>query len=167
MTMNWRGVPWLLAGTLASVGFGHCLWSEIGDYRDQKRKARQYRSVRAEMLYSHLAVRASSGKATTDTNYTLRVRYRYQVGGKQYESAKFRYHEVWSAELGYWERMHQRYAKGNFVTAYYNPEKPADAVLVKRPQGDWYWRALVAFGFLLLVSLGIIGIGFYNLFGES
>lgn len=96
-----------------------------------------------------------------------RVRYRYKVGRKQYESVKFGHQEVWTVDLCYLERMHRKYAKGNVVTAYHDPRNPTKVVLVKQAPKGSYWRKLVAFGFLLLVAMGVVGIGFFNLYTKD
>lgn len=116
----------------AFVGFWIFVWS-IGTL-----------SVDAAYIYSLLRQRAASSFPTVDgtiteskivedrdadgTTYTARLRYTYQVAGREYTADRDRYYTV-SAGRGAAQRIVEAHPVGNKVTVYYNPADPSDALL--------------------------------------
>jgi hypothetical protein len=93
-------------------------------------KAIGYKPVHATVIES----RVLSPK--TDENlktYKAKVRYSYEVDGKQYESSKVRYYPLirqWFTDgKGIAEETVSTYGKGVWTTAYYDPDDPSVAVL--------------------------------------
>lgn len=116
----------------AFVGFWILLWS-LGTL-----------SADAAYIYNLVKQRASSAFPSVDgtivestivenrdadgTTYTARLRYTYQVGGRDYTADRDRYYTV-SAGRGAARRMVEAHPVGSKVTVYYNPEDPSDALL--------------------------------------
>jgi hypothetical protein len=119
--------------------------------------AERARSVQAEMLKCRLM------QAGT---YYLRVKYRYQVNGKQYVSTKFERFpggdSSGSSNIDYWESQEERFCKAKKVTAYYNPDDPAEAYLVNN---DWFALLTILYiasGLTLLTGCILLGVSFWQ-----
>lgn len=116
----------------AFVGFWILLWS-LG-------------TLSADVAYIHDLVRQRAGSSfpTVDgtiteskivedrdadgTTYIARIRYAYQVAGRDYTADRVRYWTV-SAGRGAAERIVEAHPVGSKVTVYYNPADPSDALL--------------------------------------
>ncbi|MFI5091197.1 MAG: DUF3592 domain-containing protein [Terriglobales bacterium] len=84
------------------------------------------------------------------------IRCSYTVRGKHYES------EVWfGGQEHFWvdqESVAARYAMGEAVRVYYDPDNPSEAVLRPGPSRDSWW--LLGFGVLLVLLAPVLGYAF-------
>jgi len=83
------------------------------------------------------------------------LRYRYEVRGQTYVGfrAAFSGYGVSRAAM---QSVIQPYAVGSSVTVYYDPRRPASAVLNNALPSDWLYWFLFGCGFLLLAAYLII-----------
>lgn len=106
--------------------------------------------ITASEVKSHKSTRASSSKRS----YEPVVSFRYEINGVSYTSNQFRYGIGWASSgdpgaRGAWNIVNQFPVKSD-VTVYYNPENPAEAVLLPGISGfDLFW-CLLAFPFNFL-----------------
>lgn len=78
------------------------------------------------------------GHTGDDSGWYTRVIYRYEVGGRAYESSRI----AVGVELGdqsqvSHERLASRFPVGARVTVYYNPQNPAEATLIQGDPNSW------------------------------
>lgn len=122
----------------------------------QSHASRNYVCVNAVGVSS--TVEQSSGDGESQTTYTPYIFYRYEVGGKVYESSRyyfagssFDYHEAhYAAEY---------HKPGSQFVAFYDPENPHEAVLDPSPLSQSSFLFFAAFifffwGFTLLILYG-------------
>lgn len=86
--------------------------------------------------------------------YSVAVRYRYEVGGRSYESDRYQF---FSGSTGGHEgkaRVVESLPPGSVTTCRVDPENPAEAVLLDRVTGE-YWLALLPLVFVLVGAGGI------------
>jgi hypothetical protein len=94
----------------------------------QWRMLREWRPVPAVVLDREVSETYDDEGARS---YTPVVRYRYTVGGHEYEAT--RVHPTLRSGLKGWaERQVRPFAPGSRVTAYYDPARPAESYLVRR-----------------------------------
>ncbi len=87
--------------------------------------------------------------------YSVAVRYRYEVGGRPYESDRYQF---FSGSTGGYEgkaRVVESLPPGSVTTCRVDPENPAAAVLLDRITGE-YWLALMPLVFILVGAGGIV-----------
>jgi len=77
------------------------------------------------------------------------LRYHYEVGGRAYVGfrASFSGYGVSRAAM---DELLKPYVCGSSVRVYYNPKRPASAVLDNTGRSDWLYWFLFGIGFLLL-----------------
>ncbi len=98
------------------------------------------------------------GNNSRDTTYSADITYRYAVDGQSYTSSRYWYAGGGSGSQSDAQNTVNRYPAGAQVTAYYNPDKPDQAVLDNSAPSTTVPYA--ALGFLWLVVLLLIGKGF-------
>jgi Protein of unknown function (DUF3592) len=81
--------------------------------------------------------------------FVPRIRFTYYAAGKPRESLHFAFH-VWAGARTRAEATVARYPVGSFVTVYYDPNRPEQAVLEPRHAG--LSVALAAFGGLVFLG---------------
>ncbi len=107
----------LLVGLLI-LGLGLRSWQ-------QNQQVQHWATTTGELLQRELEARP--GKTTT---YRLQVRYRYRVGGQDFESSRFAFgYEGSRGDLENHQRILQKLHQGHRVTVYYDPQDPRQAVL--------------------------------------
>ncbi len=141
-------IPILLGGLAA-------LWFGVRDYRLMKEVAPRLKPVKAVIVESHVE-RQSSGRRGTGggTAYFFRVKFRYEVGGKTYESDDYELGMESSRPQADCEELARRYRSGVETTAYYDPENPSFAVLNPEVGSGYIVVMLLGFVFVL-VGLGL------------
>ncbi len=141
-------IPILLGGLAA-------LWFGVRDYRLMKEVAPRLKPVKAVIVESHVE-RQSSGRRGTGggTAYFFRVKFRYEVGGKTYESDDYELGMESSRPQADCEELARRYRSGVETTAYYDPENPSFAVLNPEMGSGYIVVMLLGFVFVL-VGLGL------------
>ncbi|MGH7470518.1 MAG: DUF3592 domain-containing protein [Longimicrobiales bacterium] len=89
----------------------------------------------------------------------VRVSYSYQVAGQRFESNRFRFVDVYTNDLTAMQRTVARLQPGAVVSCYFDPERPANAVLDARVSPFMLAALLpltfVFFGIWGLASLGL------------
>lgn len=83
------------------------------------------------------------------------LRYRYEVSGQTYIGfrAAFSGYGVSRADM---QAVIQPYAVGSSVRVFYDPQRPASAVLNNASPSDWLYWLLFGCGFLLLAAYLIL-----------
>lgn len=66
---------------------------------------------------------------TVSRRYAPKVSYRYAVMGVEYQGDRIAFGPATNSSRSNAEKVVARYPKGDAALVYYNPEKPADAVL--------------------------------------
>jgi len=89
--------------------------------------------------------------------FTLRVVYGYQWEGKSYTSEQFAIRMRSYYDIPLANQTHMRYAPGDRVDCYVNPNAPSETILDKEPVWIFVFFLLgVAFGLFLAVSGGFM-----------
>lgn len=107
------------------------------DFRTSK-ASRDWPSVTGQVVVATVEMKVDSDADGTSTTYSPQVVYTYSVLGQQYTSDQV----VIGAKRQYASRARAEaklaYQPGQQVTVYYNPDKPAQAVLeVGATRGAW------------------------------
>ena len=85
-------------------------------------------------------------------SYTPKVEYDYTVEGTVYQGSRLRHGPTGSSSRAYADRAVALFAPGTKVLVFFNPQRPADAVLV---QGAGWLNLLFA-----VVGVGLLVYGF-------
>ncbi len=125
-------------------------------------RAVDYPTTEGVVTVSEVAV-SGSGE---DTSYKPRVAFEYTVGGFKHTSEQVRYEIMGSNAKRDAQRIVDRFAVGERVPVYYNPDDPADAVLIVGLQGQDLFIAmfLTPFNLIMLGSWAVIVGGVATLF---
>lgn len=120
------------------------------------RESAGWPSVEGEILQSGLDEQISSGTTGRGSRtYQPVVRYRYRVGGTDFDGQRVALGEYATAARADAEAVVQRYAVGRRVPVHYRPDAPATAVLEVGSHGlPWLYTAigLVFMGVGLLLA---------------
>jgi hypothetical protein len=139
---------------LTALGAGFSIWGY--GVMKSARASLQWPSTRALIVRSQIRSTPVSGKA--EYQYSADVIYKYTVFGRQYKSNKIIAGNYSSNSRRRAEKILRRYKEGRYVEAYFNPEKPGQAVLI--PGGSIL--IYVPFGFgILAVCSGFCALIFY------
>ena len=94
-----------------------------------------------------------SNGSDDDTPYNIYVRYTYQVHGQTFKNNSIRHHAMISfATMDQAEEYIKKYPVGGIVKVYYDPQNPADAMLI--PGSTAEGPFLIFFGiFLSFISV--------------
>ncbi len=144
-------------------GSGVCFFVAFVSWRET-RAQRRWAPVDATVVEATLESRAGSIKvnriARPTAYYSLRIRYRYFVDGREHESKNMgglsfesNFHELMKRKLAEFQR---RFPAGAVVPAYVNPKDPDDAVLT-RGQPAWFIALFAAIGLVWTLGFGIYG----------
>lgn len=107
----------LLVGVVV-LGMGWRSWQ-------QNQQVQHWSTTTGELLHHELETR--TGKSTT---YRLQVRYRYRVGGQDFESSRFAFgYEGSMGGLENYQQIIQKLDQGRRVRVYYDSQHPDQAVL--------------------------------------
>jgi hypothetical protein len=115
--------------------------------------ATHYAATQGVVLTSKLNYSSGDEGGTT---VAPKVRYRYAVAGNKYLGDRYDFAEVSSSDGSYARRVVAENPAGKAVTVYYNPDKPADAILSLNAPASGYFLLLFLQPFLL-VGLLLIG----------
>jgi hypothetical protein len=95
---------------------------------------------------------------THNTVYEPRIAYEYNVGGQSYRSQQLSYGAVAGKSDSGWARgMAARYPEGTSVQVFYNPAKPAEAVLERAGAGGNLLLVLI----MVVVEVILAGVGLF------
>lgn len=124
------------------------------DFRTSK-ESRDWPSVEGQVSTATIEMKVESGDNGTTRKYSPRVAYTYSISGQQYTSDQV----VIGARRWYTSQIKAEtklmYQSGQQVTVYYNPDKPAQAVLeAGATRGAWGTLAIgIVFAILGTVIL--------------
>lgn len=118
-----------------------------------------YKTVVARASWSEvpceiLDSRVESHSDGDGTTYSVEVRYRYSVGGRSYESDRYRFLQGSSSGYEGKARVVESLPTGAVTTCRVDPENPAEAVLFT----GWSWANLLVLFPLPFVAVGAGGI---------
>ncbi|MFL7795005.1 MAG: DUF3592 domain-containing protein [Anaerolineae bacterium] len=134
------------------------------DFRTSK-ASKEWPSVEGQVVVATVEMKVDQDEDGSTTNYSPRVVYNYSISGQQYTSDQV----VIGARR--WHTSQARaevklaYRSGQQVTVYYNPEKPAQAVLEAGvTRGAW---GTLAIGIVFtIVGAVVLGINVANTLGQ-
>ena len=150
---------WCVGGIATLIGLGGTvltLW-----YIQQDRASESWPHVTGSIVTSRIDTETNhnspSGEyraISSDTDYSVELRYTYQVEGRTYEGHRLRFgsgsHEDYSDAM----KEQQQFPEGKKVSIYYHPDKPGRSVLVRRTKGNW--GQLIGLSTCLLVGLTLL-----------
>ncbi|MEE2732289.1 MAG: DUF3592 domain-containing protein [Pseudomonadota bacterium] len=147
------GIPFFCFG----IGFGYFkLWPELSIWMS----AASWQQTEGQLVSTRLDSSRSSEGSTT---YEVKARYRYQVNGREFESARVgihtgkdnigRYHQTWSRQLS---QSHQNRLP---VTVWYDPLQPSRSLLDRELRWGLMAMQLAFAGVFSLVGAVLMGAG--------
>jgi len=142
----------IVAGA-AAAGFGGYMWMEQGERIDS------YETTEATVLSSEVEVemRSDPDSSGQERTYTPEITYEYTVDGETYESSNIMPGPGQSS-MGESraDSLVADHPEGETATAYYDPENPSNAFLVKNQQ--LLFLGIAGFGGLfVLAGVGALG----------
>jgi hypothetical protein len=131
------GLPGLLIGLLClSIAVYRGYMTLVGVH--------SWRPVEAVILSKELQ-QVSSGSEFDA--YKVAIEYRYEVDGQTYTSKRYDIMDAASSARADKERILERYEVGETVTAYYDPDDPAEAVLTREVSLEFAMLAMFGLAF--------------------
>lgn len=116
-----------------------CYLLGTGVYKNYKTtRTRLWTKTEAEVLSSKLRdeyfteITGSRGRTSDVLKYKALIKYRYKVGNSKKDSEVVGLYYDYTDEKYVHENIVNSYKVGDKVTAYYNPKKPYEAVLITR-----------------------------------
>lgn len=135
---------------LAGLGLSISAFGKISDAY----QTNSWQSTEGKILISRVSSELRAGDRTS--SLTPHIRYEYMANGSRYESTNIQTEEISTNDQDQVEKTISQYPVGKKVTAYYNPEKPSQAVL--SPGITWQSCFLLLIGLPLLIAGAIFGI---------
>lgn len=123
-----QGTAWLVPAVLGAAVLG---WGLVPLVRYARLRA--WRQVMGRLEAFELAHEYVSQRYSSLTYFYPDVRYRYQVGGKEYRSERVSLEKenVWVPEEALAPPVWSRWQSGTDVVVFYDPARPAEAVLIR------------------------------------
>jgi hypothetical protein len=120
----------------------------------QAKAAQGWPTVSGEILESRIAVEESTDSdGNTGHSYHPVLRYRYAVGGREFEGKRLRFGVDRSGSEGTIKAWLMPYREGARPKVRYNPVDPADCVLeAVRPTAAYIVAAALVGGILILIG---------------
>lgn len=110
------------------------------------------RIIESEIESGRITSRRHGRASRRDTDYSVRIRYSYEVAGQRLEGDRLQYGHESHDQLSSAKQEQSRYPKAKEVQVFYDPTNPKRSVLVKGCGTSWL---AVGLGFMALV-LGAI-----------
>ena len=136
---------WGAGGIATIIGLGGVLLT--GWYIHQDRASESWPQVTGQITTSRIGSSISPSGHTTsntglanrkiDTDYSVRLRYIYQVKGQSYASTRLRFGSTRHDERSDAEEEQRKFSQGKKIAVYYHPEKPSRSVLQRGTSGNW------------------------------
>jgi hypothetical protein len=133
------------ASAFLSVIAGMAMWIGTPILVRHLRSKREWARVQAIVLESEAR--------PTGEGYYPHVRYRYEFGGRTYESNEIRSWVSEASRAGPARKTAARYPVGMGVMAYVNPSNPSEALLETHLSPLVTWVGIVTGGVLVAVGL--------------
>lgn len=147
---------WGVGGIATLIGLGGVLLT--GWYIQQDRASESWPEVMGLITTSRIGSSTSpSGNnkmGSSDTDYSVQLRYTYQVDGKTYERTRLRFGSTSHDERSDALKEQRQFPEGKKVAVYYDPEKPSRSVLVRGASGNW--GQLIGLSICLLFGLALL-----------
>jgi hypothetical protein len=148
-----KAVGWIFGGGFTFVGL---LFVMIGGFEfRQGLLTSDWPTAAGKIIESKVSGssgRRSPGSRSTDWDYTVDIRYSYEVDGQKFEGDRLRYgnesHNSWTSA----KDEQSLYPPGKAVQVYYDPTTPNRSVLIKGIGLSWLAMAL---GLMALV-IGLV-----------
>ncbi len=96
----------------------------------------------------------SNKTSRSDTDYSVEIRYTYEVEGQAYKGHRLRFGSNSHDRRSDAQKEQRQFPEGKKVPVYYYPEKPGRSVLVRGTKGNW--GQLIGLSICLLVGLSIL-----------
>ena len=148
-------VGWIFA---AGLGFLGIVFLSLGGYEFwQGSKTQDWPAAQGRISEAEIETRSRSshrhGRASRrDTDYSVRIRYSYEVAGQKLEGQRLQYGYNSHDELSSAKQEQSLYPSGKDVQVFYDPKNPKSSVLLKGSGSSWLAMGL---GFMALV-LGLV-----------
>jgi hypothetical protein len=148
-----KAVGWIFGGGFTLLGL---LFVMIGGFEfRQGLRTNDWPAAAGKIIESKVSGssgRRSPGSRSTNWDYTVDVRYSYEVDGQKFEGDRLRYgnesHDSWISA----KDEQSLYPPGKAVQVYYDPKTPNRSVLIKGIGLSWLGMAL---GLMALV-IGLV-----------
>ncbi len=145
----------IMGMVLTALGAGFSVWG-YGIIKTT-RASLHWPTTRAFIVRSQIRSTSDSGKA--GYQHSADITYKYAVNGKVYTSNRIIAGNYSSNTSGRARKIIRQYREGSYVKAYYNPERPGEAVLIPGGTNLIY----VPFGFgILAVCAGVGALIYYS-----
>ena len=144
-------VGWIFA---AGFGFFGIVFLALGGYEFwQGSKTKDWPASQGKIIESEIETRSSSSPrhgrtSRRDTDYSVRIRYSYEVAGQKLEGQRLQYGYKSHDERSSAKQEQSRYPSGKEVQVFYDPKNPKSSVLLKGSGTSWLAMGL---GFMALV----------------
>lgn len=124
----------IAVGVLAIIVFG-VLLRALQSWR-KTIVSKSWPTAMGTVLSATVAAGRTSGR--NGTSYYPLVVYEYAVNGQRYTGNRLRFGSQIGVELQSWAASALgKYPAGGSVPVYYNPDNPAEAVLIRNASGNW------------------------------
>jgi hypothetical protein len=100
---------------------------------------------------THSSRGGASKMSSSDTDYSVELRYIYEVEGQTYQGHRLRFGSNSHDKRSDAQKEQRQFPEGKKVPVYYNPEKPGRSVLVRGTSSNW--GQLIGLSICLLVGL--------------
>jgi hypothetical protein len=119
--------------------------------------ARDWPAVSCEIVSSRVKYSGGKGGGT----YSPEIVYRYQIGGRSYTAARYKFMEGSSSGRASKAEIVARFPPGSGAVCYVNPDDPFDAVIERGFTADLGWGLIP----LIFVLIGAVGLA-ASIFGK-
>lgn len=114
------------------------------------KKSQQWPQTEGKVTASEVEIRQETDtEGDMSTYYYPRIHYEYQVNGEKFLSSKYRLLDASMTKKNA-QQLVESYSPGQTVVVYYDPNKPADAVLITGAPKFLYIFAVI--GAILIVA---------------
>jgi uncharacterized membrane protein YqjE len=140
-------VVWVVWTGMVAMFLAGGLWPIVAGLR----AATSYQPVEATVVSADI-----EADETAD-EYRMRITYRYEVDGQTYQADRLGFGDPWTRRLRRLREEIQRYQPGTRIRAWYDPDRPARAVLQPRvPPSAWFLLLLLQPFLAVALGLGVI-----------
>jgi len=146
---------WAIGGIATLIGLGGVLLTTW--HIKQDRASESWPQVTGTVITSRIGSSTTHRQNKTrssDTDYSVELRYTYEVEGQAYEGHRLRFGSTSHERRSDAQKEQRQFQAGKKVSVYYHPEKPGRSVLVRGGNGNW--GQLIGLSICLLVGLTIL-----------
>lgn len=151
---------WSVGGIATLIGLGGVFLTSWYTY--QGRLSESWPEVVGLITHSRIGSSNSAGGAPgsdritskSDKDYSVKLRYTYQVAGQTFESTRLRFGSTKHDRRSDAEEEQRQFPARKKVAVYYNPEKPGRSVLVRGTGGNW--GQLIGLSICMLFGIALL-----------